>query len=76
MTPDQPGFAQIVSHVCIFRGAADKYGLINRPPLDSAVAVLTKTLVDDPTCFRLADVCKLGLLLFGDVPVTRIIKDC
>jgi hypothetical protein len=44
--------------------------------LDSAVAVLTESLVNDPTCFRVADVCKLGLLLFGDVPVTRIIKDC
>jgi len=44
--------------------------------LDSAVAVLTKSLVDDPTCFRIADVCKLGLLTFGDVPLTRMIKDC
>lgn len=72
---DQAGFAQIVSHIGLFSGAADKYELDNRPPLDSDAALLTKELVDDSACFRVADVSKLGLLLFGDVPITRIIKD-
>ena len=36
---------------------------------------LTKQLVADQNCFNVRDVSKLGLLVFGDTPITRIIKE-
>ena len=61
--------------MCLFTGAAAKYQLQNPLPPDSDAARLTEKLVNDHVCFRVGDVSKLGLLLFGDVPITRIIKD-
>ena len=74
-TTGQPGIAQILVHMCLFTGAAAKYQLQNPLPRDSDAARLTEKLVNDEKCFRVGDVSKLGLLVFGDVPITRIIKD-
>ena len=70
----QPGMAQILVHMGLFTGAAAKYEL-DPLPRDSDAALLTEKLVKDTSCFQVGDVSKLGLLLFGDVPITRIIKD-
>ena len=66
--------AQILVHMGLFTGAAAKYEL-HALPCDSDAAILTEKLVKDTYCFRVGDVSKLGLLLFGDVPITRILKD-
>ena len=47
-----------------------------RPYTDDAETLaLTKLLVADSDCFNVRDVSKLGLLVFGDTPITRVIKD-
>ena len=47
-----------------------------RPYTDDAETLaLTKLLVADSDCFNVRDVSKLGLLVFGDTSITRVIKD-